>query len=52
MRLLAAEQPKRENSAVVELLKMNFWTVTMKAGEQIGTLMTSLERSQKAVDAS
>lgn len=49
--LWTAEQAKWENRAIAEEVKPDVVTVTMKAGEQIGTLTPSLEQSQKGVDA-
>lgn len=42
-RLLAEEKTKREISAVIEQLKMDFSAVTLKAAEEVGTLALSLE---------
>lgn len=39
VRLLGADKPKRENSAVVEELKKDVYTVTMMAGNQVGALL-------------
>lgn len=49
-RLVTLEQGKRENSAVMEQLKKDVMTVTMKAGKQIGALTASLEQVLKKVD--
>lgn len=51
MRLLTAEQAKREISAVVEQHKKNVLSATIKAEEQIGTLTASLEQTQKEIGA-
>lgn len=42
-RLFAAKTAKRKNSVVLEQLKKNVLTVTMKVSEQIGTLVASLK---------
>lgn len=47
--LLASKKTKRENSALVELLGEDDLTVTMKAGEKIGTVAASSEPAMKKV---
>lgn len=50
VRLLTAEKAKQKCSAVVQQIKKNILTVTMKAGKQTGTLEVTLEEAKKEVD--
>lgn len=43
------EKARRESSAKVDQIRKDVLTVTMKVGQQIGTLTTSLEQVEKEV---
>lgn len=48
-RLMAADRSELDDSAVLEQLKKDVLTITMKGIEQIGTPSASLEQSKKEV---